>query len=122
MVGGVPKGRGRDKRGCQLEGVRVRGAIVSRWGVRSDGGGSLRKVPNPTRKQVVFPCCWVQHASSSVSRDVCQRSHQGRWWRCEPNEVVTEVRSEEGEVESCPQSTPSKGMVVVQVQEGLMFT
>ena len=55
-----------------------------------------------------------------MSRDDCQKSRRGRRWRCEPNEVIAEVRSEKGEVESCPQSTPSKGMVVVQVQEGLM--
>ena len=54
-----------------------------------------------------------------MSRDVYQRGRLVRWWRCEPNEVVAEVRSEKGEGESCPQSTPSKGMVVVQVQEGL---
>ena len=115
---GTLKGEGRDRRGCQLEGVRVRGAIASRGGVRSDGGGILRKVPSPTRKRATFPCCWVQCTSSSVSRDVYQRSRRGRKWRCEPNEVVTDVRSEEGRVESCPQSTPSKGMVVVQIQEG----
>ena len=57
--------------------------------------------------------------SSSVSRDSCQRSRRCRRWRCQPNEVVADVRSEEGEEESCPQSTPSKGMVVVQVQGGL---
>ena len=113
-------GGGRVKRGCQLEGVLEGGAIASRWGVRKDGRGSLRKVPRPTRKRPVFLCCWVHRTSSSVSRDVCQRSRRCRWWRCEPNEVVAGVRSEKGEVESCLQSTPSKGMVVVQVQEGLV--
>ena len=103
---GIPGDEGWDRWGCQLEGVRARGAIASRWGVGKDGRGSLRKVPRTSQKRAVFLCCSVQRASSSVSRDVCQRSHPGRRWRCEPNEVVAEVRSEEGEVESCPSEHP----------------
>ena len=119
---GTLKEEGRGRRGCQLEGVRVRGAIASRRDVVEEvmGKGACEKSPVHSKAECFIAAAHDQRTSSSVSRDDCQKSRRGRRWQCEPNEVIAEVRSDEREVESCPQSTPSKGMVVVQVQEGLL--
>ena len=51
---GIPTEEGWGRRGCQLEGVLEGGAIVSRWGVRSDGRGALQKGPQPNSKAGCF--------------------------------------------------------------------
>ena len=85
--------------------------MAGRWGEEKTGEETCEKPPGPLESGAVFLCCSkTSRTSCSVSRDVSRKSRLGReGWRCEPNEVVADVRSDEREVESWPQSTPSKG-------------
>ena len=82
--------------GASQRGNPIRDAMASRWGEEKTGEETCEKPPGPLESGAVFLCCSkTSRTPCSVSRDVNRKSRLGReGWRCEPNEVVAEVRSD----------------------------